>query len=269
MGLPLPENIREEAFKLEVAKKAQQLEMVAFKPSDEKAKEISKDVEKNIKKPTAEIEEGGPAPIAQPEEFKDESIDTLKSSFAASSVGLESTSIKPEEFEKDNDLNYHVDAIYSLANLRATNYKLDEMDWITVKIKAGRIVPALATTTASIAGLQTLELVKVLKDIKVDDIKNAFLNLAVPILTQSEPAAPPKVKLTEKVSVTLWDRWEIQGCSNKTLGDIFKHIETEFGLFARDVIQGAKSIYMRASQQQRPGAQDQAWRTIRGRQRRT
>ena len=32
--------------------------------------------------------------------------------------------------------------------------------------KAGRIVPALATTTASVAGLQTLELVKVLANSK-------------------------------------------------------------------------------------------------------
>lgn len=58
-----------------------------------------------------------------------------------------------EEFEKDNDSNFHVDFIHALANVRASNYKLDEMDWITVKIKAGRIVPALATTTAAIAAL--------------------------------------------------------------------------------------------------------------------
>ena len=40
-----------------------------------------------------------------------------------------------------------------MANIRANNYKLAEMDWLTVKIKAGRIVPALATTTAAVAAL--------------------------------------------------------------------------------------------------------------------
>ncbi len=58
-----------------------------------------------------------------------------------------------EEFEKDVDTNFHIDFIYSMANIRAENYALQQMDWITTKIKAGRIVPALATTTAAIAGL--------------------------------------------------------------------------------------------------------------------
>lgn len=49
-----------------------------------------------------------------------------------------------------------------MANLRACNYKLDEMDWITVKLKAGRIMPALSTTTSCIAALQAIELVKYL-----------------------------------------------------------------------------------------------------------
>jgi hypothetical protein len=40
-----------------------------------------------------------------------------------------------------------------MANIRASNYRLESMDWINVKIKAGRIVPALATTTAAVAGL--------------------------------------------------------------------------------------------------------------------
>lgn len=93
----------------------------------------------------------------------------------------------PEEFEKDDDQNGHIDFIYAMANLRAQNYKLDEMDWITTKLKAGRIVPALSTTTTCVAGLQTLEICKYLKKSKLEDMRNSFLNLAVPSLQMSEP----------------------------------------------------------------------------------
>ena len=94
-----------------------------------------------------------------------------------------------------------------MANIRASNYKLDEMEWINVKIKAGRIVPALATTTAAIAALQTLELIKFLKGIKLSEHRNSFLNLAVPSLMMSEPGEAIKTKLREGLEVTLWDRW--------------------------------------------------------------
>ena len=61
--------------------------------------------------------------------------------------------IKEEIFEKDEDKNGHVDFIYSSCNLRVRNYKLSEMEWISVKLKAGRIIPALATTTSAISAL--------------------------------------------------------------------------------------------------------------------
>lgn len=94
-----------------------------------------------------------------------------------------------EEFEKDDDANGHIDFIYALANCRAHNYGLAEMDWIQVKLKAGRIIPALATTTACIAGLQTIELVKVLKKETLANMKNVFINLAVPLVQFAEPGA--------------------------------------------------------------------------------
>lgn len=90
------------------------------------------------------------------------------------------SAVQPEEFEKDDDNNGHIDYIEALGNMRAVNYKLETMDWIVVKLKAGRIIPALATTTAVVAGLQTIELVKILKNEKVENMKNAFLNLAIP-----------------------------------------------------------------------------------------
>lgn len=77
-----------------------------------------------------------------------------------------------------------------MSNCRALNYSLDEMNWINVKLKAGRIVPALATTTAAIAGLQTIELLKYLAGCRIEDHRNTFLNLAVPSLMMSEPGPP-------------------------------------------------------------------------------
>jgi len=38
--------------------------------------------------------------------------------------------VKPEEFEKDDDSNFHIDFMYSMSNCRAENYKLDPMDWL-------------------------------------------------------------------------------------------------------------------------------------------
>ena len=88
----------------------------------------------------------------------------------------------PEEFEKDEDLNFHIDFIYSASNCRSLNYELPPMDWITVKLKAGRIIPALATTTAVIAGFQTIELVKMVKECEIEKFRNSFINLSVPII---------------------------------------------------------------------------------------
>ena len=39
----------------------------------------------------------------------------------------------------------------------------------------------MASTTACIAGLQTIEVVKVLKKLEVTKLYNTFLNLAIPL----------------------------------------------------------------------------------------
>lgn len=155
--------------------------------------------------------------------------------------------IKSDEFEKDNDANFHIDFMYSMGNCRAACYKLEPMDWITVKLKAGRIVPALATTTASISGLQTLELVKILKECKLTDHRNIFLNLAVPIMQASEPGAIIKEKLLEGLEVSIWDRWEVRDAKAMTLASFIAHLEqTYVGLEIRDVMKGGTPLYFHA-----------------------
>ena len=67
--------------------------------------------------------------------------------------------LTPVEFEKDFDL--HVEFVTSASNLRARNYGIQSADKHKTKFVAGKIVPAIATTTALVTGLVCLELYKV------------------------------------------------------------------------------------------------------------
>lgn len=76
------------------------------------------------------------------------------------------------------------------ANLRARNYKIDEAPRHRIKIIAGKIIPAIATTTAMIVGAVGLEIYKHLLDKKIEHRRNAFMNLAIPMFVFSEPMPP-------------------------------------------------------------------------------
>ena len=149
-----------------------------------------------------------------------------------------------QEFEKDDDTNFHIDFIYSCANWRASNYVLDQMDWITTKLKAGRIIPALSTTTSAIAGLQTLEMIKILNDSKLEEIRNANLNLAVPSLMVSEPGPPKKVTLKAGLDVSVWDIWTLQFSMDATLRDLINAIDKKYELEAKDIFKDGHPVYL-------------------------
>lgn len=75
-------------------------------------------------------------------------------------VGLR---ITPIEFEKDDDTNLHMDFIVAASNLRATNYKIQLANRHESKLIAGKIIPAIATTTALVSGLAMLEIYKLVQ----------------------------------------------------------------------------------------------------------
>ncbi|XP_042958430.1 ubiquitin-activating enzyme E1 1-like isoform X1 [Carya illinoinensis] len=148
--------------------------------------------------------------------------------------------MKPIQFEKDDDTNFHMDLIAGLANMRARNYSIPEVDKLKAKFIAGRIIPAIATSTAMATGLVCLELYKVLDGgHKVEDYRNTFANLALPLFSIAEPL-PPKVIKHENLSWTVWDRWILKG--NPTLRELIQWLK-EKGLNAYSISCGSCLLY--------------------------
>lgn len=67
-----------------------------------------------------------------------------------------------------------------MSNLRCRNYGLNECPWIEAKLKAGKILAALSTTTSIVAALQTIEIVKLVSG--GTTWRNGFINIAVPLV---------------------------------------------------------------------------------------
>ena len=102
------------------------------------------------------------------------------------------------DFEKDDDENYHIDFITACSNLRARNYKIAECERNKMKMIAGKIIPAIATTTAMITGVVTNEIYKHAQGFTdMEKFKNAFVNLALPTIMMSQPDDIKKNKSRE------------------------------------------------------------------------
>ncbi|KAF2741822.1 ubiquitin-activating enzyme E1 1 [Sporormia fimetaria CBS 119925] len=153
--------------------------------------------------------------------------------------------LTPVEFEKDDDTNHHIDFITAASNLRAENYHIATADRHKTKFIAGKIIPAIATTTALVTGLVNLELYKILDGKKdIEQYKNGFVNLALPFFGFSEPIASPKGEYLgledKKVQIDkLWDRFEVEDI---TLRQLIEHFE-KMGLDLSMVSSGVSLLY--------------------------
>jgi len=147
----------------------------------------------------------------------------------------------PAEFEKDDDTNFHMDFITAASNLRALNYGIKPADRHHTKQVAGKIIPAIATTTCLATGLVCLELYKVIDGKKdIEQYKNGFVNLALPFFGFSEPIAMAKNKYYD-TEWTIWDRFFIEG--DITLKELIDKIKTDHKLEITMLSSGVSMLY--------------------------
>lgn len=147
----------------------------------------------------------------------------------------------PEEFEKDEDGNGHIDLIYSMSNLRCKNYGLSECTWIEAKLKAGKIMAALSTTTSVVAALQTIEIIKLA--VGCTTWRNAFINIAVPIIQISEPGPAIRHKIGN-TDFSVWEDWSFK-C--ETLNDLLQQLKQKYEVEAYNISTNeGKPVYWEA-----------------------
>ena len=146
-----------------------------------------------------------------------------------------------EIFEKDYDYNWHIAFIRAASNLRCLNYGIETSTFDQVKGIAGKIVPAVATTTSIVSGLISMEIIKRCQDFKkTEDYKSWFVNLATNIFVPTEPISAPMLKFGD-VEINSWTKFELN--EDITLRKFIEVYEKKFTTKLSMVLYGTSIMF--------------------------
>ena len=85
---------------------------------------------------------------------------------------------KPTQYEKDTTDANQINFICYSSNLRAKNYNIENLEKIKIKIIAGKIIPALITSTSSVAGLLALQLYVLSQNSNCKNFRTGMMDLS-------------------------------------------------------------------------------------------
>lgn len=146
-------------------------------------------------------------------------------------------SINPEEFEKDNDDNNQIEFIHSCSSLRARNYRILECNKEKTRFIAGKIVPSISTSSASITGFMSTQIFTLLQTNDRKALKEINLNLSTPFIQIYRPERlsfkKDRVVRGQKFIVipkrtTFWTKIEIKG--SLTIQEFVDKVENDYGI---------------------------------------
>ena len=167
---------------------------------------------------------------------------------------IEKNKIIPEKFEKDNDSNNHVFFVNLCTNLRAENYRIPKSDEQNTKMIAGRIVPAIASTTATITGFACMQLYPLINSEDINSIKNLCFNSSDNFYQINGPSDVIHMKDQEYNELldgpskavppgwTVWDIIEIKG--PMTCQELVAYFQKEYGVKILGISSNFKTIIL-------------------------
>ena len=93
----------------------------------------------------------------------------------------------PTSYNKDSNNEFQMDFISNCSNLRAKNYNLEQEDKFKINVIAGKMIPGIITSTASIAGLLALQLYVICQNKDYKHFMVGNMNLADNTLALARP----------------------------------------------------------------------------------
>ena len=117
--------------------------------------------------------------------------------------------LKPIKLDLDSKNNFHLECIAYMSNARAVNYYINPKKNFKIKKIISNIKPSLITTTSLMAGIGTIEILKLIQKHKnIKKYKNTEINLSLPLIKKVIPNIPELIKYNSN-KFTIWDNFEI------------------------------------------------------------
>lgn len=139
-----------------------------------------------------------------------------------------------EEFDKDSIDLFHVEFLTTITNIRNIIYSIELVDAFTVKGIAGKIIPALCSTTSVISGIVIADFLRYCinsnKINKLENYTNNYINLSLSLFTNSIPLKSN-------------NEWEKINLSTLTLEDILIKIQNDYDEYVSTIYINDKNIY--------------------------
>jgi len=143
--------------------------------------------------------------------------------------------------------------VAAAANARAKVFGLPRADELRCKQIAGKVVPAIATTTAVVSGLAVFEAAKILAGLGGDvaRLRSTFVHLGAPLWGQAEPGPVNEWRLPGGGTATEWTVPAVRLAAADTVVDLVAKLEVDLfpGASVRSLVVRDESetlLYLRA-----------------------